>query len=271
MKRILITLALVGAGMAAAPAALAQTDTTRTTQKPQLNTAPPGSAPRPAQPTQRPAVPVPAPPPVDEPLPAQRNPNSPSGLEFPKGSRASEQPKPLKKYFLYTNVGLGYSSYAGQGQFNVSLAPAIGYRVNEKFSIGPGVSYSYNSLSYSEDYRNYMRTLAQVEYPKRVLSNNVGVKVFAQYMVVGSFFAHLEYEVTRTMLKAEYDTQTSQLNRTLNTPLAGAGYRSMLGDRMAADIVVLYNFNDGIDSQGFRTSPYGQPEIRFNFLYNLSK
>lgn len=273
MKRILITLALAGATLAVAPAAQAQTDTTRTsTQKPQLNTAPPGtSAPRPSQPAPRQAVPVPVPPPVDEPLPTPRNPNSPSGLEFPTGSRASEQPKPLKKYFLYTNVGLGFSSYAGQGQFNVSLAPAIGYRVNEKFSIGPGVSYSYNSLSYSEDFRQLQRIYNNVEYPKRVLSNNVGLKIFAQYMVINQFFAHLEYEVTRTMLKAEYDASTGRLNRTLNTPLAGAGYRSQLGDRMAADIVVLYNFNDGIDSQGFRTSPYGQPEIRFSFLYNLSK
>ncbi|TGE24479.1 hypothetical protein E5K00_04490 [Hymenobacter aquaticus] len=274
MKRLLIVVALGGAVLGLTPAAHAQTDTTRTTAKPQLNTAPPGAkpqlntappgttAPRPTQqPTERPAVPVPAPPPVNEPLPPARpSTSSPSGLEFPAGSRASEQPKPIRKFFLYSNFGLGYNSNGDVSQFNLSLAPAIGYRVTDRFSIGPGISYSYTNYGFSQ-------YLQQRGYPKNITSNNLGGKVFAQYMLLQDIgiFLHAEYEVTR----AEYpdvDASGTQLitrSTIVQTPLAGAGYRQQLGERAAADISLLYNFNDGINDI------YGQPVIRFSFLFDL--
>ncbi|TGE14404.1 hypothetical protein [Hymenobacter elongatus] len=262
MKRILLVLALGSTGLWLAPAAQAQTDTTRTTVKPQLNTAPPGSAvPRPAQPSSRPAVPVPAPPPVDQPLPQpQPGSNSPSGLELPAGTSSAEQPKPVYKLFLYGNVGLGYSSYNGIGQFSASIGPSIGYRVTEKFAIGPGVSYSYNNYSF--------------QGAGNLKLNSVGLKVFAQYIVYQQFFAHAEYEATRSESFDLVPVSATQaaivpVTRNYRTPLAGIGYRTPIGDRFAADIVVLYNFNDGYTADGSPLSPYGQPVIRFNFLYNL--
>ncbi|GGF09307.1 hypothetical protein GCM10011383_20640 [Hymenobacter cavernae] len=276
-------LALAGASLLVAPgAALAQTDTTST--KPQLNTAPPGAKPQlntappastaPSYPSYekkapRPAVPVPAPPPIDEPLPTQQprpNQDNPSGLSFPKGTSSAEQPKPVRKYFLYTNFGLGYTSFNGQGQFNAGVAPAIGYRVNDRFSVGPGISYSYISVN------NSYYTPPRSPYIKSVHYNNVGVKAFAQYRIIDQFFLHGEYEVTQLNAKGTYDTgEVIKAHSVANTLLAGAGYRQEFSDRFAADIVILYNFNDGVDSEGYRQSPYGQPEIRFNFLYYLGK
>jgi hypothetical protein len=263
MKRTLLSWALAGAALLLAPAAaFAQTDSTArpAPAKPQLNTAPP-AAPVPATPppTQqreyeaRPAVPVPPPPPVDEPLPTQNqpNPNSPSGLDFPAGSRASEQPKPLRKYFLYSNFGLGFSSIYGLTQFSISAAPAIGYRITERFAIGPGISYAYNSYAFRGG-GNSIRT------------NSFGVKGFAQFIFYKDFFLHGEYEVTKA--EVLFQDQQGALfpgKRTVTTPLAGAGYRTRFSDRAAADIVVLYNFNDGIDDI------YGQPVIRFSFLFDL--
>jgi len=290
MKKLLLVLGVaVGAGVAPTLAQAQTTptpDTTRTQQaKPQLNTAPPGRpaspAPTPAPtrgyevttpaPTPAPAAPVPGVP-ADQPgTPVYRpNPNSPSGLEFPPGSRASEQPTPLRRYFVYANFGLGYGSYNGSGQFNASLAPAIGYRVNEKLSIGPGIAYTFNSVSFSD----FDRSLG---LPNSIQLHNIGLKVFAQYTVYQSFFLHAEYEVTRAQSYDIYEVipnrqyQAVKTDRTLTTPLAGAGYRSQLSDRAAADIVVLYNFNYGYDPTGYRLSPYGQPEIRFNFLYYIGK
>ncbi|GAA4007548.1 hypothetical protein GCM10022408_19410 [Hymenobacter fastidiosus] len=261
MKRILIALALGGAGTLLAPAVQAQTDTTRTTVKPQLNTAPPGALPRPAQPTPRPAVPVPAP--TEAPLPAptvKPTPNSPSGLEFPKGTSAADQPKEQYKLFLYGNVGLGYSSYNGIGQFSASIGPSIGYRITEKLAVGPGISYSYNNYSFAG--------------AGNLKLNSLGLKFFAQYTVYQQFFVHAEYEATRAEsfdLVSVNSTQVAivPVTRNYRTPLAGIGYRSQLSDRFAADIVVLYNFNDGYSADGSPLSPYGQPVIRFNFLYNL--
>ncbi|NVO84252.1 hypothetical protein [Hymenobacter terrestris] len=277
MKRLLFSLLLGGTGLVLVPtAARAQTttptDTVRTV-KPQLNTTPPGSAParRRREPATAPNEPLPVPtaPPVYQPdpnVPASRapyDPNRPSGMDLPQRAGVAPPPPPLRKYFLYTNFGLGYSSYAGDGQFNASIAPAIGYRVTEKFAIGPGISYSYINVSYSPFNQ-------QFGYPEKIRYNNLGLKAFAQYMVYKQFFVHAEYEVTRLRGEATF-AQGSMItsNTTATTPLGGAGYRSQFGERFAADIVVLYNFNDGIDNQGNRKSPYGQPEIRFNFLFDL--
>ena len=269
LQRPLFAILLVGAGLLAAPAAVAQRTDSTSTVKPQLNTAPPGTAPRPvpapSTPAPRQQVPVPVPPPADEPVPSRPSTDSPSGLELPQRPGVAAPPPPLRKYFLYTNFGLGYSSYYGDGQFNASIAPALGIRISEKFAIGPGLSYSYTNSSYSD----YSQQL--YGYPPRITSNNVGLKVFAQYMVYKQFFLHAEYEVTRTNAKFTYQGQGYELNRTLKTPLGGAGYRSSFSDRIAADIVVLYNFNVGINNDGSSSSPYGQPEIRLNLLVNLGK
>jgi hypothetical protein len=272
LQRSLSTVFLVGAGLLAAPTAFAQRTDTTSTAKPQLNTAPPGTAPRPAPTPTTPAprqqeqqVPVPAPPPANEPIPSRPSTSSPSGLELPQRPGVAAPPPPLRKYFLYTNFGLGYTSYYGDGQFNASIAPALGIRLTEKFSVGPGISYSYTNIQYS-DYNQQV-----FNYPSKVISNNFGLKAFAQYMVYKQFFLHAEYEVTRTTAKFGLQGQGYEITRTLKTPLAGAGYRNSFSDRIAADIVVLYNFNDGVNNDGSSTSPYGQPEIRLNLLVNLGK
>lgn len=273
LQRPLFAIFLVGAGLLAAPAAFAQRTDSTSTVKPQLNTAPPGAAPRPVPapntPAPRQEVPVPVPPPVNEPIPARPSTDSPSGLELPNRPGVAPPPPPLRKYFLYTNFGLGYSSnpYSG-GQFSVSLSPAIGYRVTDKLAFGPGISYAYNNISFPEDYQ-------AVGLPGSLSLNSVGLKGFLQYIVYKEFFIHAEYEVTKAQSYDIYQDATGQrlqvvkTNRTMNTPLLGAGYRSQISQRAAFDIVALYNFNSGYDAQGYPLSPYGQPVIRFSFLYDI--
>ncbi|HLK97195.1 MAG TPA: hypothetical protein VK364_05450, partial [Hymenobacter sp.] len=170
---------------------------------------------------------------------------------------------PVRKYFLYSNFGLGYASNDFQGgQFSVSLGPAIGYRVTDKLALGPGISYAYNNISFSRDAQ------AVFGLPKSLNLHSVGVKAFLQYMAFKEFFVHAEYEVTKAQSYDLYDVGNRQLevrkvNRTIGTPLAGVGYRNRISDRAAADIVILYNFNEGINDI------YGQPVIRFNFLIDL--
>ncbi|SNC63515.1 hypothetical protein SAMN06265337_0892 [Hymenobacter gelipurpurascens] len=271
MKRLLLVLSLGGAGLWLAPTAHAQrTDSTGV--KPQLNTAPPGAVPRPApqQPVNSPQPTVPVPQPIEAPLPSgsQYDPNRPSGLDLPNRPGVAAPPPPLRKYFLYSNFGLGYSSVNESGLFNASIGPALGYQVNERFAFGPGFSYVFNNYSFPDYFR-------QAGYPSNLSLHSFGLKAFAQYRVVSQFFVHAEYEVTRAQaygIRDNINTQQVEIfkvNRTYQTPLAGVGYRQDLGERVAADILVLYNFNDGIDAYGNRTSPYSQPVIRFNFLYRL--
>lgn len=254
--RLLLAVALTtGTGLILAPAAHAQRTDSTSTVKPQLNTAPPGTAPRPATPAPRPKdqqVPVPAPAPTNAPVPApQPSSDNPSGLNFPAGSRASEQPKPLRRYFLYSNFGLGFNSIYGLTQFNASVAPALGIRLTERLAVGPGISYAYSSYAFQGG--------------GSIRTNSYGVKGFAQFMVYQQFFVHAEYEMTKAEVLFQDPSNGSLFpgKLTVRTPLAGAGYRQQFSDRFAGDIVLLYNFNDGINDI------YGQPVIRFSFLYDL--
>jgi hypothetical protein len=241
-----------------ATAALLTAGTALAQDKPTLNTAPPGSPPpsQPAPVTPAPAVPAPV-----QPAPAASpTPSSPSGLELPSdrdvkqaGGGGSNQ-EMMRKLFIYSGFGLGYSSYAGFSQFNASISPALGYRVTDKFAVGPGISYTYN---------NYGFDGAGVP---SIATNSVGVKAFAQYIIYQEFLAHAEYEVTRAEL-LDYDQGNNLVKTrfTASTPLLGVGYRSQLGERAAADILLLYNFNSGYNSL------YSNPVVRFNFLFNLGR
>ena len=271
MKRhFLLLLLLVGA--AGLPVFRAQAQ-----DKPVLNSAPAGpppTPPRPVEPTPDP-VPVAAPEPSYNAPAPQPTPNAPSGLNFPNRNLPQDGAAAIHtKKFLYTNLGLGFTSVNGISNFNASLAPAVGYRLTDKFAIGPGISYSYNNYSLSP--KGYLNTYGYA-YPtpsgnltasgsNNLSSSSLGVKVFAQYIVYNEFFIHAEYEVTNAQL-AGYDDHNylSKINRTVTSPLAGIGYRSTIGNKAALDIVGLYNFGNSIFSL------YPGFNLRFSFLFDFGK
>ncbi|WP_157781085.1 hypothetical protein [Hymenobacter sedentarius] len=223
-------------------------------------------APAPTTPpaTQPSAAPMPAP----EFPAAEPSPNAPSGLEFPnrKATKAGgAEDKPPTKKFLYTNFGLGFSSNGGLNQFNVSAAPAIGFRITDKFALGPGISYAYSSYSLTDAAKNAGYVL-NAQGDNSIKSSSVGLKAFAQYIVYKEFFVHAEYEVTNAEL-VDVDSNNGfyKYKRTVTTPLAGIGYRSYLGQNAAVDIVGLYNFDNTIYSL------YPGLVIRFSFLFNIGR
>ncbi|KUG07727.1 hypothetical protein [Solirubrum puertoriconensis] len=175
-----------------------------------------------------------------------------------------EQKREPSKYFLYTNFSLGLNSNAlGGTVFNVGASPAIGYRITPRIAIGPGVVYSFNNYSIP-------KRVASPGDPRNVSGHNIGGKIFGQVIVFKQFFVHAEYEVTRAELIGDYvvgnTVYVNKVETTVKTPLAGIGYRQQFGDRAAGDIAVLYNFNDGLEA-----NIYGQPVIRFSFLFDLGK
>lgn len=259
MKRHLLPLLLL-AGVAALP-----TLSVRAQDKPVLNTAPPGLPPPPARPVEPTPPPAPvAPAPAQEPV-AQPSPDRPSGLDLPGTREAKEKAAAAAntKMFIYTGFSLGYNSYfagnAQVSQFVIGASPAIGYRINDRLAAGPGITYSYTNYSVDYGRNNGGGSLT---------SNNFGIKAFAQYRVYDQFFVHGEYEVTRARV-LEYDAANNptggKLERTIESPLAGVGYRQQFSDRAAADILLLYNFNDTFESL------YPNPVIRFNFLFNIGR
>ncbi|KAA9339783.1 hypothetical protein F0P96_03975 [Hymenobacter busanensis] len=307
MKRFLLAALLGSTALLSAPVALAQR-TDSTTVKPQLNTAPPGpvlprprTTPAPATPTnpapataptQAPIQPTTPPKPSTtldddgrsaQPLPGSAAPQAqparprttptidddgrpaeriPSTGQIP-GSQAVDRPK--SKYFVYGNFSLGLNgNNAGGTSYNVGASPALGYRITDRIAAGPGIVYSHSG--YSIPAANSGTGIRQ-----SISGNNYGLKAFAQVMVIKNFFVHAEYEVTRAQIIYEVLTSPTTLavrrdEATVRTPLLGIGYRQELGDRAAADIAVLYNFNDGLQA-----NIYGQPVIRFSFLFDIGK
>ncbi|MGI4885794.1 MAG: hypothetical protein ACRYFR_12620 [Janthinobacterium lividum] len=237
-------------------------------------TAPTPAPARPADPTPTtaPEIPVYTAPGAQPAAPAQAQPpvtiepssTSPSGLELPgreQARKAAQQhAEQYTRFFIYSGFGLGYSSFSGISQFSGSLSPALGIRLTDRLSVGPGISYAYNNYGFGNYYGNGPTT--------HISTNNIGVKVFGQFRVIDQFFVHAEYESTRAQLLEQdqngYLTGRT-VSRTVQTPLAGIGYRSQISNRAAADIVVLYNFQDSYNSI------YSNPVIRFNFLFNIGK
>ncbi|MBD2721196.1 MULTISPECIES: hypothetical protein [Hymenobacter] len=262
MKRHLLPLLLLAGVAGLLPAHRAQAQ-----DKPVLNSAPPGppaTQPRPAEPAPAPtAQPAPAPEPASTYPAPQPSPDAPSGLDFPnrkatKAGGAEDEP-PTRK-FIYTNFGLGFSSYNQLSQFNISAAPALGFRLNNRLAVGPGISYAYSSYSVPDGYAITAAGASSIS------TSSVGVKAFAQFIVYREFFLHAEYEVTNAQLLGE-DGQgfLSKINKTVSTPLAGVGYRSQIGDKAAFDIVGLYNFDNSIYSL------YPGLVVRFSLLFNIGK
>lgn len=266
MKRLLVPFLLGAVALLAPGRSLAQ-------QKPVLNTAPPGT--RPAAPAAdtanvAPTIPVYTPatrptytPPVQQaPADVQPSQNSPSGLELPgreQARKAAQQhADQYTKLFVYSGIGLGYSSIYGYSNFNFSISPALGYRVTDRLSIGPGISYAYNYYGVSNGYGSNSTSSS-------ISTSSFGAKVFGQFMVIDNFFIHAEYESTRAqfLLVDQNNNYQGTVTRTVQTPLAGIGYRSQISNRAAADIVLLYNFQDNYNSI------YPNPVIRFNFLFNI--
>ncbi|WP_280638185.1 hypothetical protein [Hymenobacter sp. 5317J-9] len=264
MKRHLLPLLLLAGVAGLLPAHRAQAQ-----EKPVLNSAPPGppaTQPRPVEPVPAPTT-EPAPAPVQEPAgtyPApQPSPDAPSGLDFPnrkatKAGGAEDEP-PTRK-FIYTNFGLGFSSYNQLSQFNISAAPALGFRLTNRLAVGPGISYAYSSYSVPDGYAITAAGASSIS------TSSLGVKAFAQFIVYREFFLHAEYEVTNAQLLGEDGFgYLSKINKTVSTPLAGVGYRTQFSDKAAFDIVGLYNFDSSIYSL------YPGLVVRFSLLFNIGK
>lgn len=273
MKRYLLPLLLVGVAWLPAYRAQAQ-------DKPVLNTAPPGPPPAPP----RPVEPTPPPPPAPQPEPTaipqpgpaatpqptsppvpQPTPDSPSGLNFPRRDvpqTGSGTDQPAKKKFIYSNFGLGFGADGGVSQFNISAAPALGFRLTEKFAVGPGISYAYSNFSVSDQYQPL--TAAG---ERSIATSSLGFKAFAQYIVYKEFFVHAEYEVTNAQLINQDITTGYFFKRTRNvtTPLVGLGYRSYFNENAAVDFVGLYNLGSRVNSL------YPGLVLRFSFLFNIGR
>ena len=135
------------------------------------------------------------------------------------------------------NLGLSFGDLTV-----VDISPSVGYKVTEKFIVGPGVNYLY-----------YNDRIFQFQ------TSVYGGRVYAQCLFNQYLFGYSELGV----LNGEFDRFEPQKRINVVSPLLGAGFYQSLGG-LGFSFMVLWNFNDS------RFSPHGNnPILRGGFNIGL--
>ena len=166
---------------------------------------------------------------------------------------------------------------AGSGDYNqfvFGLAPMVGYKVTDDFSVGPrfGFDYQYvrgNAAAFSPSYSDPNSQFVGFTNEKKG-TFSVSGGIFARYKAFRSFFAHLEFELQNRELFLEdsgyliYETAPQQLltiKETRENFYAGIGYTS--GYPLGFEMLLLYNFNT---PENTIELPF---DLRFGINYNF--
>ena len=220
---LLISSAAFAALLLSGGSAAAQTDSTNQQLKPELDALPPdepqllpggnpkqqrqGMVPEAAPGTFQPARPTQ---PTGAPVPARRPVPEDAGSPV-----IVTPPREKSKWFVTGNPDLGFRGNSGYSVFNIGLSALFGYRITDRFAIGPGLTYQHTSFKgpgFSGSYAN------------------VGGRIFGQALITENIFAHAEIEALRT---APIDPLNGFLDLsrriTVNSQFAGLGYRQHMG------------------------------------------
>lgn len=159
----------------------------------------------------------------------------------PSGANRTVQPKQSlrDRLFFGGNVGLNFGSLTF-----IMVSPTVGYRVDEKLSVGIGPTYSYYSDNRNRSYKYETHTY--------------GGRFFTQYRLHESIMLYSEYE----MLNMEVpDLLFSKLERrNISSLFVGGGYMQPIGKRSALTLMLLYNV---LESD---YAVYENPIIRTGFM-----
>ena len=145
---------------------------------------------------------------------------------------------PLRDKLWY---GLGLTGNYQGGTFTntlvLGLAPMVGYKITDNFSMGPRAS------AVVSFYRSRL-TGTQVE-TARPLDWSVGV--FARYRIAREFFAHVEYAYQNEAFIFT-DFTGLVIDREVNQAIyLGGGYTSRISDQVGIEISLNYYANQPID------------------------
>lgn len=165
---------------------------------------------------------------------------------------------------------LGLAGGNDFSQFVFGLAPMVGYKITDEFSIGPRVGFFYqyvrgNAFVYSPDFSPGRNPVSVTNEKKATVSFSGAV--FARYKAFQNFFAHIEFEVENRELFLEdrglliYEQNPGELLTLTDTRenfYAGIGYTS--GYPLGFEMSVLYNFNE----------PENTIELPFDFRFGIN-
>jgi len=168
---------------------------------------------------------------------------------MPKEDQDSYKENPSEKKFDWNKVYVGGGMGMQFGSYTyVDVSPVFGYRFNEEFSAGMGLSYQFLGI------RN----------PK-FSSHTYGGGPFARYAFTNNLFAHFEYQI----LNSEFylvdinGNIVGQFREDVHYPWIGGGLRQPIGGKSYMIMMVLYNLNES------SFSIYPNPIYRFGINVGL--
>jgi hypothetical protein len=128
----------------------------------------------------------------------------------------------------------------------INLSPLIGYRINNKTSIGVGGIYKY----YSDSRYQYYLSI-------------YGIRAFARYLIFNNLFAHVEAEELNVRNLDTYFINKERL--WISNFYIGGGYRQSVGTKSFLNLLILWNINDS----GLNSYSTSNPVIRVTFDIGL--
>ena len=148
-----------------------------------------------------------------------------------------DEPKPTLKERVYFggNLGAQFGNYT-----MINVAPLVGFKINQKWSVGSQITYSYikiNNLSFQD--------------------HIYGGSLFTRYFIFKNFFAHTEYEA----LNGNWKGTGERFN--VNSLFVGGGYLYKFSNRAGLGISAIFNVLPST------YSPYRNPIINAGFTFGL--
>lgn len=150
---------------------------------------------------------------------------------------------------------LGFSGNNFESLFQLGVSPMVGYKITDKFSIGPRGEILFNF---------YRADVGAPEIAKGTFIN-YGLGAFARYKIFRTIFVHGEYGFQNEEIIINYDFTESKFitgRRSRNNAFVGAGYND--GDGVwGYEIALLYNLNQDANTLNL---PF---DFRFGLTYNF--
>jgi len=168
---------------------------------------------------------------------------NPANAQYIDGGAGGNQNLRFSERLFYGGIfGLQF----GSDQTFIEIAPLIGYKFTNRLSAGLHLKYMYQNV-HPDYYPNYS-------------TNIFGGGPFARFFVYEGLFGHFECEVLNMDVP---DLYGGYRRENITSVFVGGGYRQMLGQRSAMDIMLLYNVNEST------YSPYVNPILQFGFAFGI--
>jgi hypothetical protein len=159
-------------------------------------------------------------------------------LESTPIEEEEEPKKPIRERFYFGgNLGAQFGDYT-----LINVAPLVGFKITDRWSIGTQATYSYVNIRYS----NY-----------RYEDNIYGGSLFSRYFIFENFFAHAATET----LNGNWAGTGSRFN--VNSIFVGGGYMYRIGSKAGFGITAMFNLLPSV------YSPYRNPIINAGFTFGL--